>query len=153
MTEGCWYHLLITCTVASHERVSGEPDIWRQTAEVLSTGICDSISKHCWQDGCPSKWLQKRHCKSDLTSTLLENRRIAKEGVANGIVDAEVILSLKFLDHADHCSTTFQHLKYATQMKCPDLSFYIDRTHPISQYYSTPTWMTCPSTPRRTQWT
>jgi hypothetical protein len=43
--------------------------------------------------------------------TLLENRRFAKEGVAHGILDAKVILSLKFLNHADHCSTTFQHLK------------------------------------------
>jgi len=43
--------------------------------------------------------------------TLLENRQFAKEGVADGILDAEVVLSLKFLDHADHCSTTFQHLK------------------------------------------
>jgi len=34
-----------------------------------------------------------------------------KEGDADGILDAEVILSLKFLDHADHCITTFQHLK------------------------------------------
>jgi hypothetical protein len=68
--------------------------------------------------------MQKRHCKSDRTSTLLENGRIAKERVANGILDAEVILSLKFLDHADH-STTLQHLKYAIQLKCPDLSFYV----------------------------
>jgi len=34
-----------------------------------------------------------------------------KEGVTDGILDSEVTLSLKFLDHADHCSTTFQHLK------------------------------------------
>jgi hypothetical protein len=43
--------------------------------------------------------------------TLVENRRFAKEGVADGNLDAEVILSPKFVDHADHCSTTFQHLK------------------------------------------
>jgi hypothetical protein len=51
-----------------------------------------------------------------------DNRMTMKEGVTDGILDAEIILALKFLDHADHCSTTFQHLKLAIQMKRPDLS-------------------------------
>lgn len=151
MTEGCWYHLLITCTVESHELVCPENLTHKdKQLRFQSMGICDSISKYCWQDGCPSKWLQK---------TALQIR-------------PNFDTTWKHKDCKGRCSwwnfgcrshslpqvpgpcRQLQHNIPAPEVSHPDeMSWLIllhDSTHPISQCYNTPTWTTCPSTLWRT---